>query len=370
MKYLSFTTVFFVISIIMKAQVFYSFSFYDVSFNYELRNFYGLSEYTIAKENISEIRIYHSKPSKNEQENKELVEFYQFNDYGKTIRFIAYTKKGKITDSKEVTYNRDSMMTEIVSSGSKKWQNYKTTYEYNDNKNTIAIRKFRPDKTGPVNEQYSFYDKKLLTKYEIFHNGKLSRFYIYSYYPDGSRESTKTYNKKGKLTHTTSYACIPVGETVRKHKDSLMVCQYEQYDNTGKIYKITERTHENNKVYKYIDIYTADTVLIENRCYMSDTVLFSLTKYLLPVDNAKKNHFLITENYRFNKKGDTLSFNKNTYNDNSQILKSEYYKRKGDKLKLLNANINFFNEKGLVTKTQSDWKNKQTCTTIEYTFKY
>jgi len=336
-------------------------------YSYELANFHLLEPQKIADLQISHVKCYRIDKSKAKDTQPSLVAEYGFNSYGKITFFVEYDKSGKENLRNSSTYNNDSLLIEFIQKGQKKYQNYRITYEYNQYKSFVVLNKYNSKFSEPVYSIYRYFDGNKVIKAEYFEKGKLDYFITYSYYPDGSNEKNQRYNKKGKLVRTTSFACKPVGEVTKPAKDTVRICKYEKYDNSGKIYKITETTNEKNKVIKHIEVYNADTVLIESSSYKDDTVLYYRTVYL--TQSAKNKTPVISEHY-FYRKGKLTNTYKYLFDNQFRQISMESIDYKGSKTKVNYSKTNQFNEQGLMVKCNSiDKKGKHFEFTYDYTFR-
>jgi len=306
-----------------------------------------MTDESIVNHGISEFKFNKLVNTKSGEKQYQLSALYKFNTFGKTINYQQLTKKNKLQYNTSFTYNSDSLLVKTTQEGLKKKDNFQSTYEYNENKFLVVYRIYNNGHTSPDYANYTYYTGKKVSKQEYFEDGKLKSFMLFSYFPDGSIEKTQRFNGKGKLLKIVSYECKPEGALTKSSKDTLRVCRYEKYDDEGLIYKITEYPNHKNQLTKRMDIYNRDTVLIEHRYYIKDTLLLSKTKYLHEKNVIRPK---ITD-YFYYVKGKLKRYKKysfDEYNRQTGFTETEY---KGGKSKIVYTISSIYDEKGLPIKT-------------------
>lgn len=235
----------------------------------------------------------------------------------KRYKTETYNKKGVLKNTSGTTYFNDSLMDSWYYT--KKEDTIRLTkYSYNNNLQ-LEKRSFTYKKKTAIT--YFTYNSKnkVATSTEIGSNGKEGYKYEYDYFENGSRKETKYY-RKGKLKYTWNYECSETGELEAKNKAK--VCSKLTHNTDGTFTEIDETTERNNKVYRNITVYNADTLILSNERLNPKGK--QINKYVYLRDKKSDNVYE-TNYYRGGKL--KLVF-KNTYNNMALLIKSEKYNSK------------------------------------------
>jgi len=277
---------------------------------------------------------------------------YYLNTEGNISR-IEYYAKGKLSSFYVYTYNEAGLITTIYDSTARDKCRNRSVYEFNPMNMIVRYDHYKNEEQNPSYYSISEYDSSRPIRTDTYKKGKLTRSSVYTYYPDRTLEKFQIYNGKGKLKHTTSYACRPEGEKISPHKDTTLVCKISERDTSGNLLEVYEYTNEKNKRSKYIFVYTPDTLFFESRTYNDKDILTHLTGYIPHKRTGINYGSKIRYSYSYNKKGKFTYSTVYTYDPEQRLLEKQSYKGKNGEPVLESLSRFTYNDIGLPVVTES-----------------
>jgi len=291
----------------------------------------------------------------------------QINKVATVMRFKV-KKNGEKELIETKVYNKQGMIVERI------YRDTKTTYQYND---TLLISTFTQNKKSTFGSSYVYDKEQRLIHIKQFKNGKMRSETRYVYFEKNKLLSTEEiiYGKRtkviryettfdeilkkptaafyyvnGDLIKQWDFSCQEQGEIVKKDEKQASECTYNQSNADGS-YSIFKRIIEDKKLYLNRTDFTKDSIFIANYRYYNETVLIS--------KNSFENNLSVYEAYT--QKGKLRYKSIAKYDENKNILHSEYYNRRNKKRS--NSTYNYI-KNGLIKEYIFN-KNKLE---FEYTF--
>lgn len=231
------------------------------------------SDYLKGKKKLSENNIASSKLyEKDKKGNTWLASEIIFDHQGNFIDKTYFNKKGKKTNHHVAVWTEDGKMTSFDRRNKNDESQYLTTWVFNQNGTVdsyISLRKGKPHFDGIYK-----YQDSLLVEAQYGSKGKEERKrWVYSYYPDGQKKQTISYNKKGKESHRWSYACDTEGKQIKKAETE--VCKKSEFDSNGLRKEVYLYTDEKQKTRKLIMIYDKSDQLVGSERYNKNDEIIS-----------------------------------------------------------------------------------------------
>lgn len=255
-----------------------------------------------------------------------------------TVKRFKVKKNGEKELIETKIYNNQGMIVERT------YRDIKTTYKYND---TLLTSTFTQNKKSTFGSSYSYDKEQRLIHIKQFKNGKMRSETRYVYFEKNKLLSTEEfiYGKRtkviryettfdeilkkptaafyyvnGQLIKQWDFSCQEQGEIVKKDEKQASECTYNQ-SNTDGSYSIFKRIIDNKKLYLNRTDFTKDSIFIASYRYYNDTVLISKSSFI--------NNVSLFETYTHKGKLKYKSIAK--YDENKNILQSEYYNRRNKK---------------------------------------
>ncbi|MFZ4399351.1 MAG: hypothetical protein ACOYO1_04890 [Bacteroidales bacterium] len=250
---------------------------------------------------------------------------------GRVLKEKYFDSKGKLKYWWEVIYDKKGNVIENKSSNNKGVLVYHTVNTINEN--------------GKITKCDSYHGKK----------HKLFSRMLYTYYPNGEKETTTQLDANGKIVKVWSYACSADGVERKIKKDTVQVCKIADYNKDGG-FTITNRTlNEKGKMERTVSRFNKDSVQIEAYRYNNEDKIVYQNKTKI-TDNGWETEYtsyyvkhakpssIVHHFYNLNKElinFDLTSYKRNgkiskkynsEYKGANQCLKTIYYKKGGLKI--------------------------------------
>ncbi len=305
-------------------------------------NSYDKSSYipkkTIKKKGINKITILNYKGEK-------LVgsTIKSFDSKGNLLEVKFQDKKGITKNSTKYTYNDSNIVTSIKNY--KKGQLKKSYYYEFDNKYLLADYFQKGDKDKRIVNDWKYNgDRCMVESHHYKKNGKIKFTWKYDYHDKCKLSKSVLYNSKNKVVQTWTYECKSEGEILKKKKNETQVCKWDTITNDYLV-KVIQSFNEKGEIRKSVSKYTADTLIIEQKFYDKNNILFYYVTYdkshsrpLEQISYSHKGKELFAWNYKYengkqvyynySKKGKIKSEYKKEYDGDLLIMSSVYYQGK------------------------------------------
>lgn len=207
---------------------------------------------TLAENGVEQIEL-NNLSLRNGKSKSGSYYLYKLDDRGRVVEKIWRNKSGKLKMHNFLVWE-EAYVQRIVRLNNRR-DTVATTEILYHNDDLISIEERNKTGRQMFLNRYQYADS-LLTRAEIHKKGKLNRYWVYAYHPDGSRKETNLLNGKGKLKGTWSYACKEEGVEMLRHKDTSTVCIEKTGDPLGNVKEVWLTTDPDGKV--------RSTVLIKN----------------------------------------------------------------------------------------------------------
>ena len=255
-----------------------------------------------------------------------------------TVKRFKVKKNGEKELIETKVYNNQGMIVERT------YRDIKTTYKYND---TLLTSTFTQNKKSTFGSSYTYDKEQRLIHIKQFKNGKMRSETRYVYFEKNKLLSTEEiiYGKRtkviryettfdeilkkptaafyyvnGKLIKQWDFSCQEQGEIVKKDEKQASECTYNQSNADGS-YSIFKRIIDNKKLYLNRTDFTKDSIFIASYRYYNDSVLITKSSF--------ENNVSLYESYTH--KGKLRCKSIATYDENKNILQSEFYNSRNKK---------------------------------------
>ncbi|MBI1306382.1 MAG: hypothetical protein GC181_07190 [Bacteroidetes bacterium] len=279
----------------------------------------------IKKNSVESLDLRYTKVKKDKVKSTTKSRYY-FNQQGVPVRIVTYNAKNKIKKDDHFVYDDQLKVVQ--------------RYQINSKGDTLLFYSAKYDEAGHriqysnriKNRTYSSvseFNDSAIIKYSTYINGKFKSYYVYEYYPNGDRKTTRYFNRKGKEKYVWSYACSEEGKEIARHKDTSTVCLKKTENPDGTTTSVWQSTDEKGKITKSIYVYNKvdkiisfkyfkgveEQLVVEwTKIFVSDTILISSssTNY----SDGKKNR---QNHEEFNEAGQILSRKYSWYNGSGKL---------------------------------------------------
>jgi hypothetical protein len=270
------------------------------------------------------------------------------------IETKVYNKQGMIVErtyrDQKTTYKyNDTLLTSTFTQNKK--STFGSAFLYDNQQRLIHIKRFKNGKTRSETRYVYFEKNKLLSTEEIIY-GKRTKVIRYETTFDEilKKPTAAFYYVNGQLIKKWDFSCQEQGEVIKKDEKQASECTYNQNNADGS-YSIFKRIIEDKKLYLNRTDFTKDSIFIASYRYYNDNILISKSSF--------ENNVSIYE--AFTKKGKLKYKSIAKYDENKNILHSEYYNHRNKKRS--NSTYNYI-KNGLIQEYIAN-KNKLV---FEYTF--
>lgn len=269
---------------------------------------------------------------------------YELNGVQRTTR-IEYN------DGKEVVFDYldDTLVTSVTRSQRKK--QFNTNYIYNSNGELLLRESFLGDQLkSRTTMQYNNNGDVLFSSLET---PSKNRNYTMKYEYNDDKLVHQRYMKNDKVLKEWDYSCKPEGEEIKQENLS-NVCIYTEESSDGS-FIVYNRKMNNNETILTKNYFNADSSWIKAETFGENDKLLSFN-----IKNGNEYHYT-----KYTEKGGIEYENITTYNDQKQIIKTQYI-RKGNPKKSTTLEATY-NEKGMLISETSIYNNKtQRLTSYKY----
>lgn len=190
-----------------------------------------------------------------------------FNEKGQQTRNEYFSKKSKLTNAYQTQFDDRGNLTEQVHTGRKSKLIQRTENQYERDVLQVS-RTFFGKKGRPGLETMYVYDatgRLTEAKAILARNQKLKTRTLCTYHEDGSKKRIEKYNRRGKLTYATDYACDSEGKTLTasQAEQNIVVCERFERDAKGETIRVVETLSGEKRRYRSIAKYDSRNLLVE-----------------------------------------------------------------------------------------------------------
>ncbi|MCX6187248.1 MAG: hypothetical protein NTU43_09690 [Bacteroidetes bacterium] len=268
------------LSIGMKAQLNYSYTYYQNG----NRHYYSKPESVNKYRKFSDVKVKEVTQTYYRKGKTSFIINYKYNPASCIYEIDSKDKKnrGSLTS---LIYENDTLLMSI--------------YQTEKKNDTTESEHFKYNESNKCVEELELIDGKIyhLCKYEWNENGLVKRkentyskhkkwnsYTEIDYYDDKTRKEERIY-KKGILNHKYVYACSPVGEKVSVSKEESKVCTIKNKNDDGSYYVINEINEGKKGIRRYIQKYNSDSLITTYETYdLKGNLRY---KYAYQYDNQK-----------------------------------------------------------------------------------
>jgi len=284
--------------------------------------------------------------------------FFRFNDKGRIIEIERLDKNLKASYKSVIKYEKDSLISEFVSVN-KKGEVRRYIYHYDEKGRFIGNEYIVDTKTKKVLKVTYNNNGKITSRIAQFGNQLKKSSEIKNYYNEnGDMVKSENYFK-GKLKKTYHYECRPEGQaTDLKKSKSTDICKWEEASSDGS-YKTYSRSTTDKKTYLNIRSFNKDSVLLEHKSFLQDSLLVYSEMHKSAFNTAKS----------YNKRGKLKSIYETLRDENGNLIQTKncWFLLNGKSNIYLRENQ--FNKDGLLVEAKSTYKkNRPSITKYEYSF--
>ncbi len=262
---------------------------YELGYNYQQNMYYG------------------SKPAIMKQNKVSVVKSFTLNKQGKKKIWYqrTYDLSGRLiqmkTDDNTVNYKfTDTLLSEIQRITKK--HTFNTKIGYDSQSRIVKIQSFKDEKPdSETNYIYFSGDNASLIEKKLF--GKKEKTYrLETDYDNLLKKATESrYIINGELKKRWTYTCDEKGKIQETTVDEITQCQYVGSNNDGSYINYT-RTIEDGKDYLQETYFTKDSVIVEYKRFLHDSILVNHNTYSKDKDvfegykkNGNRSYKLIEE---------------------------------------------------------------------------
>jgi hypothetical protein len=355
-----------------------SFSNYEYTLQGEFKIYSDYKKQKISVAGISELSetIEHKKKSY-------LWVKIGYDKKGNCTSAIFYKRNGKLKKQFAFTYTSENLVQSKTMLNGKEKELKRQTTKYNKDSLITESVFYRKGKEIKKNI-FAFNDYGQYTNEEYYKKGKIrskaitvydstrsmeSYFYkkgspdyqwkwVYAYYEDKSRKSSKIYNSKGEVKYTWNYECKPEGELQIKHKDTSLICQKIEYDADSNETYTYRKFNEKGKPFKFVVVYTKNKKLLQQSAFHDEEIPIYFFKYNKVTDEIEQQIF-------YTHKGKERYKYICIFDSNNNIIETDSY-YKGQKGKTVRE----FNTFNFVTTAINFGKKGKRVSTEKYAYSF
>lgn len=224
-------------------------------------DYYNITRSLVMEKHIQSEIVTEEYYKKDKPVHQKVRTIKKYDHRGNNIEYIWCNNRGKIRYRTITAYDTSNNKTEQIFFV-KKRQTDNTRAKYNQFGKCTEYAHF--NKKGKLKREIVYnWDSILLMEALSYKKGdKLSKKWVYEYYPDKITKKIIKYNSKGKIKKVWTYDCSLLGNEMKKHEDTIKMCRFDSFDRQGYYYKIQKTSMENGKLDKTVYKYSKDSLYL------------------------------------------------------------------------------------------------------------